>query len=397
MCLVYALTVLALTVCLAAQGAEPRKLIVICIDGLDVRYLKDADKLHLKIPVLRKLMKQGMVADGVAGVRPDGAWPASATIVTGVAPGRHMIAGAEPSTQTPKARTLWEAAMAAHRKTALLYWPATVGAEADALCPQFWEGRFAVDPAFDPIAQRCTPGLAQRIASTYPTFTKAQWSDASGLQALRYLLEHDRPDLAMVHLADLEGEENETGALSLYSREVLENDDDLIGLALEKRPAHTVVAIVSDHGFDTENYVVRPKVLAGSGAVEVKYGLVGVTDAKAAAALRKWVGNKKMGIAREAPLAEVKKAAPEVTGWVAAFVTMPGFVASDSASGKAVGPGNRKGVADAWAARAAFVMSGEGVKAGRVGEISILDIGPALAEVLGVRLAGARGKAMGVK
>jgi Type I phosphodiesterase / nucleotide pyrophosphatase len=394
MYLVRDLIALVLCACFLAQGAEPRKLIVICIDGLDARYLRDADKLHLKIPVLRKLMKQGIVADGVAKVVPDGSWAAGATITTGVAPARHLILSSEPPTQTASVQTIWQAAMAANRKTALLYWPATVGAQANYLCPQFWEGHSAVDPPFEPIAQRCTPGLTQRIAKAYPTFTKAQWSDVSALQALRYLLQFEQPDLTLVHLADLEGEENETGALSLYSRDVLENDDDLIGQALEKRPRHAMVAIVSDHGFDTENYIVRPKVLAGSDAVEVKYGLVGATGPQAAAALRKWIGNKKMGIAREVSLAEVKRTAPDVAGWVAAFVTMPGYVASNSASGKAVGPGTHKGVPDAWGARAAFVLSGEGVKPGKVGEISMLDIAPAFADILGVRLPGARGKSL---
>lgn len=377
-----------------AAAEEPRKLVVICIDGLDARYLKDADRLHLKIPTLRKLMREGMAAEGEGKMAPDASWPASATIVTGVAPAKHMIANSETPTQTIKGQTLWQAAIAAHRKTALLNWPATVGAEADYVCPQFWEGHFTVDPPFDAIAQKCTAGLVQRIAKTYPTFMKAKWSDASALQALRYLLEVEKPDLTLVHLLDLEGEESETGALSLYSRDVLENDDDLLGQALAKRPPRTIVAIVSDHGFDTENYVVRPKVLAASNAVEMKYGLVGAMDAKAAAALRKWIGNKKMGIAREVSLAEVKKSVPEVAGWKAAFVTMPGYVAIDGANGKAVGQGSHKGVPSAWLSRAAFVLNGDGVKPGKVGEVSMLDIAPTFAGILGVSLHEAHGKSL---
>jgi predicted AlkP superfamily pyrophosphatase or phosphodiesterase len=370
-----------------AQGAEQRKLIVIDIDGLDARYLRDADKLHLKIPVLRKLMKQGVVAEGVVGVFPSTSEAAAEAIVTGVAPAL-----------MPKPKTLWQAAMEAHRKTALLYWPATAASDADFVCPQFWEGRPAVDPDFEPIAQRCTPGFPQRIASAFPTFTKVHWSDASALQALRYLLQSEQPDLTMVHLADLEGEENETGALSIYSREVLESDDDLIGQALLKRPPHSLVAIVSDHGFDTENYMVRAKLLVGSKAVEVKHGLIGATDAKAAAALRKFIGNKKMGIAREVPIAEVRRVVPDAAGWVAAFTTMPGFVGSNESTGKPVGPGNHKGVSSEWPLRpdyrSAFILSGDGVKPGKVGEISMLDIAPTFARVLDVPLPAAKGNSL---
>ncbi|MCU1257878.1 MAG: type phosphodiesterase/nucleotide pyrophosphatase, partial [Bryobacterales bacterium] len=74
-----------------AQGAGPRKLIVICIDGLDARFLKDTDKVHIKIPVIRKLMRQGVVSDGVIGVLPGGSWAADTTIVTGLTPAQHLV------------------------------------------------------------------------------------------------------------------------------------------------------------------------------------------------------------------------------------------------------------------------------------------------------------------
>ena len=44
-----------------------RKLIVISIDGLDSRFLRDADRFHLKIPTLRKLAATGLSdADNVS-------------------------------------------------------------------------------------------------------------------------------------------------------------------------------------------------------------------------------------------------------------------------------------------------------------------------------------------
>ncbi len=392
-----ALILLALAA-FSARAAEPRKLIVICIDGLDARYIRDADRLHLKIPSIRKLLRQGAAADGVIGQIPDNSWASDTTIVTGVPPSVHQVMDDESPARTPRALTLWQAAAAAHRRTALLYWPATLGAQADYLCPEFWEGHATLDPPLEPISHKCTAGFPQKIAAAYPTFTKAQWSDASGLEALRYLMRSDPPDLTLVHLSDLEGEERETGALSIYSREVLENDDDLIGLALEKRRPETLVALVSDHGFETETYVVRPRVLVGSKAIDVKYGVIGATDAKAAAALRKLIGGRKTGIAREIPLAQVRRDLPDTGGWVAAFGTAPGYIPSDSATGRAVGPGSHKGVDSQWPHRpdfrATFVLSGQGIKPGNIGEISILDIAPTLADSIDVRLPGARGRSL---
>ncbi len=371
----------------SAPCEEPRKLVVISIDGLDSRYLRDADKLHLKIPTLRRLVKQGSVAD-VVGMIPNDSWAANTTIVTGQPPAAHGVLGDGAATQTSKVPALWQKAKEAHRTVAMLYWPATVGAPVDWNCPQFWEGNRAVDLPFDPIAAKCTPGFVQTVALSYPSFRKAQWNDETALDGLRYLLQVNKPDLTLVHLDDLEGEERETGALSVYSRDVLENDDDMLGQALAKLSPHSVVAIVSDHGFDTERFVLRPKVLANSQAIQVRHGLIGAMDQKTAAALRKLIGAKKSGIAREAPLPEVKRLIPEASVWVAAFETALGYVASESAKGPAVSTGNHKGVSDLWPNRqdfrGVFILSGEGIQPARSKEISIQQIEPTLAGILGL-------------
>src|SRR6185312_368590 len=58
-----------LSILLTAQ-AQAAKLLVISVDGLDWRYLRDRDALGLKIPNLRKLMAKSQIADGVVGVWP---------------------------------------------------------------------------------------------------------------------------------------------------------------------------------------------------------------------------------------------------------------------------------------------------------------------------------------
>jgi predicted AlkP superfamily pyrophosphatase or phosphodiesterase len=374
----------------AALAADDTKLIVISIDGLDYRYLKDADRLHLKIPAMRRLMAHGAVADGVVGVPPTDSWPAVTTLITGVPPARHGVTANDRLTQTSKVPTLWQAATQAHKKTAILNWPATVTASGNFVCPPFWDKSDTGEIPFDPMSQRCTPGLVGRIASLYPRFTKSLWNDESAMFALDYLLQYEKPDLSLVHLTDLDSEEHETGALSLYSRETLENDDELLAQMMTHLPPGNLVAIVSGNGYETEDHVVRPRVLTGSSAVEVKYGLIGAIDAKAAAALRRALPVKKNGLAREVPVAEVRKYAPDLKNWVAAFSTLPGYIAVDEGQGPAVGAGNHKGVHGLWPARpgyrSVFVLSGNGVRVMRLGEISCLDVAPTLASVLGVSL-----------
>jgi predicted AlkP superfamily pyrophosphatase or phosphodiesterase len=244
------------------------------------------------------------------------------------------------------------------------------------------------------MSQKCTPGLVDRIASVYPRFAKSLWNDESSILALEYLLKYEKPDLSLVHLADLDSEERETGAMSLYSRETLENDDELLGQMLALLPPHAFVAIVSGNGYETEEHLIRPRVMAHSTAIDVKYGLIGTSDPAAAVTMRKLLSQKNNGLAREVPMTEVKRYAPDLSGWVAAFGTMPGYVATESTQGPAVGPGSHKGVHGLWPLRpgyrSVFVISGDHVRTVRLGEISSLEIAPTLASVLGVPLPDAK-------
>jgi len=117
-----------------------------------------------------------------------------------------------------------------------------------------------------------------------------------------------------VRLSDVDSEQRETGALNVYARDTLGNDDELIGQILAAAAPGTIVALVSGHGFENENYVVRPRVLlkpvrrpASEVPVEVQDGLIGTPDGSIAERLRKLMTDgHRHGIAREVPMAEVK-------------------------------------------------------------------------------------------
>jgi predicted AlkP superfamily pyrophosphatase or phosphodiesterase len=93
-------------------------------------------------------------------------------------------------------------------------------------------------------------------------------------------------------------------------------------------------------------------------------------------------------------MAEVSRYAPELKNWVAAFGTAPGYVPVDEAKGPAVGPGDHKGLHGLWpnrpGYRSVFLLSGGNVRAVHLGEISLLDVAPTLASVLGVTLPDAK-------
>ncbi|MSV30713.1 MAG: alkaline phosphatase family protein [Bryobacterales bacterium] len=387
--------------------AQQRKLLVISVDGMDTRYLKDADRLGLKIPTLRRLMAEGTTAQGVVGIVPTVTWPSHTTIISGVPSEEHgILTNDQPGqpgqrwwfTSFLKAPTLWKIAHDKGLKTATVYWPVTVGATVDFNFPEFWVKRSEHEIEFAPIAERSTPGLLDKVAKVYPKFKRDLWDDEAGILAVRYLLEFERPDLTLVHIADLDSEAHEKGAFTAAAHKVLENQDRLIGQALEKLPAGTIVAVVSDHGFENIDKVVRPNAMLKAASLPaeavVSNGLIGVKDARAAAHFRTLAGKPSSVIAREVPMAEVRKMAPMLKDWIAAFEPSAGHVAAAAQDGAPISEGNHTGTHGLWPTRAnyraSFLLWGPGVKRGKLGEVSMLELGPTFAEILGLPLPGAK-------
>ena len=101
--------ILLLLIFAAALSAR-QPLVVVSVDGLDHRYLRDADKLGLRIPNLRRLMKEGAWADGVVGEVPTITWPEHTTMLTGVPPAVHGIERNQMwDYSLVKVKTLWDA------------------------------------------------------------------------------------------------------------------------------------------------------------------------------------------------------------------------------------------------------------------------------------------------
>jgi hypothetical protein len=392
----------------AKTELRERKLIVISIDGLDSRFFRDAERFHTKIPTLRKLIATGISAD-VVTVVPGLTWPAHAVIATGVPPEENGVPENERAGKPDerywnesdlKALPIWRAAAEQRGlKTGTIYWPTTLGAHVDFNCPEYWQGKAENAIDFDQVTGSCTPGLIDRVAKWDNSFVAPLWDDAIGIDVLRFLLTKENLDLILLHLPDLAAEEHETGAMSIFARKVLESDDELLGNALQRMAPGTVVAITSDHGFDSMSWVLRPKMMlkaAGlSDTVSVSNGLIGTTSPRAAALLRKSIAVPRSGIAREVPMAEVRKLAPDLRHWVAAFDTTAGYIPNEETRGPAVSAGSHKGVRGMWpthdSSRAVFILSGPGVKHARAPEISILDEAPTFAEILGLKLPQAKG------
>lgn len=386
------------------QTHSGRPLLVISVDGLDYRYLRDADRTgeqgRLRIPNLRRLMKEGEVTEGITGVFPTVTWSSHTSIITGVTPAEHgILSNRRPRSEGGnyywdvsllKVPTLWEKAGAAGLKTAAITWPVTVGAKIDLNLPEYFQKRRGGAMDLPSIESKATPGLVEKIAAKYPGFAQEWMDDRTRTLATIYLLKHEKPDLILLHLVDHDSEAHETGPFSRESNAILEYTDELIGEILRAVPRNMVVAIVSDHGFERADRVINlPLVLKREGLkgqMSTTPGLVTTTDATVAEWLGRAAREHRFGIGREVPAEELKRYAPWLSGVLAAYEPAEHHLFGAASDGEIETKPVEIGVHGLWPGRpdyaSTLVLWGPGIKPGRRPGGSMLEIYPRLREIL---------------
>jgi hypothetical protein len=380
-------------VCATAQPRRP--LLVISVDGLDHRYLRDADKLGLKIPNLRRMMREGEWADGVLGVVPTITWPSHTTLITGVTADVHGILGnrrpaAEGgdyywSANLLKVPTLWHLTRKAGLQSAAITWPVTVDADIDFNLPEAFSKRNGGAMDLATIEAKATPGLVAEITKAYPAFPHEWMDDRSRTLATVFLIKQKRPDLILLHLVDHDSEAHEMGPFTRDALGILEYTDELIGQMLAAAGKQYVVALVSDHGFERFDKVVNvPALLARKGLqadVQVTPFWVVAKDEASAQVMRG------LQLGREIPKEEVGRFAPRLAGAAAVIEPAPHTMFGNDKSVLESKP-REVGTHGMWPTRpdfrAAFVLWGNGVKAKKTPELPMLEIYGRFKAILGL-------------
>jgi predicted AlkP superfamily pyrophosphatase or phosphodiesterase len=246
----------------------PPLVVLISVDGLKPEAILDAPAHGLRVPNLRAFMTDGVYATGVRGVLPTVTYPSHTTLITGASPSHHGVY--DNTTFDPLARnergwywyaedikvpTLWDAAAAAHLKTASVYWPVSVGANITYNLPQIW--RTGTDDDLKLQRALSTAGLEQELSAELGRYPGGQdetvAEDETRTRFAIRLLEKKHPALLTVYLSGLDTEEHASGPFSPKSNETLERLDAAVGAlraAAEKAaPGRATVCVVSDHGF----------------------------------------------------------------------------------------------------------------------------------------------------
>lgn len=260
-----------------AGSPSPRHVLVVSVDGLGASWLTNPPA-NLRTPNLRRLMAEGSYAHAVVGVYPSVTYPSHTTIVTGRMPAEHGIYSNLSSREAGKnskdwywfssaikVPTLWDVARENKLTTSSVFWPVTVGAPINWNIPEIWDPAkgMAADPLY--VAKFATPGLLFEAALELgpPQGTS---DDVTKAKLTAFVLKKYKPNLLMLHLAELDGAQHRSGPASADAVAAVEKADERIGELLAALKAAgleetTDVFIVSDHGFFPVERLISPNLL----------------------------------------------------------------------------------------------------------------------------------------
>lgn len=419
-----------------ARAAGP--LVLVSIDGLRATELRDAERKGLKLPVLRRLHREGASAT-VRGVLPTLTYPSHTTMITGVAPGRHGVLNNQTFDPTLKNQqgwywyaedvrvpTLWDAARAAGLSTANVHWPLSVAARGvDYNLPQIWRSGQPDDRKL--LRALATPGLLESLEQELGPYADGidesiEADERRGRFAAR-LFELKRPRFMTVYFTGLDHVEHERGPDTAEARTVLERTDALVGHLIEslrRIDPETIVAVVSDHGFvpvardvnllgafikeglvridgrgNVLSWRAKPWSAGGSAAIMLAQPEDKALKARVFAMLYKLKRQPRNGIAQIIGQPEiVHRGGPAEATFYVNFRL--GYEMGIDPRAPIVRPATRRGMHGYFPGppqmAALFLLDGPGLpRRGALGEIDMRDIAPTLASLLGASLPAAEG------
>ncbi len=421
--------------------ATAAPVLMISIDGLRPGDILEADKRGVTAPNLQRIAKDGAYATGVRDALPSVTYPNHTTLVTGVWPAKHGIlsntifdplqkeAGAwywyNPDIKVP---TLWDAVHDQKREVASLGWPVTVDAKSiDDNLPEYWRTHTINDLKI--IRALCTPGLLDAIAaktqvnvadmaSEEPSADEAKSKAAAAIIALKH------PAFLTLHLSSLDHEQHEFGPGSPEALDSLKRIDAAVGTliaAARQSEPDLVVAIVSDHGFESVDHEINigsafvdagliqlkdggkpvswdamPWISGGSAAVVLAKRDDPALVAKVNDLLHKLAADPASGIAGVMSKSEIASAGgnPDADFFLDAKA---GYYFDTKLRGPLVVPSTLKGTHGYFPEhpemRATLMFAGPHLPVhGSLGEVDMRDIAPTVAKILGVELPTADGK-----
>jgi predicted AlkP superfamily pyrophosphatase or phosphodiesterase len=410
---------------LRAQTASSRQVVLISIDGFAAYSLKDAS---IPLPTIRRLAREGAVAEGMQPVNPSVTWPNHTSMVTGVTPARHgvlfnglPVRGGEgkpltvepwvPKSQLVLSPTVYDLAHAAGMTTAEVDWVAIQK-------PGTITWAFPERPTLEDSIPREMIEAGMVTEPEIRDFAKASiiFRDQVWTQAAEHILNKHRPNLLLYHLLTTDSTQHRYGANSLGGNTALALADARVQRIVDAAGDQTTILIVSDHGFKTYKHVIQPNaMLAGQGLAEDVWvipeggsAMVYITrsskKAELAPRLRKELAAIP-GVDRVVEPADFEEYGfPSPNERMADLVLFAadGYSFSGSVKGNTVidvpagsTPGSHGYLSTDPDMTAAFVAWGAGIKPGaKLGLFRNIDVAPTIAKLLGLEMNNIQGKVL---
>jgi len=260
---------------LQSQAQKERIVVVISLDGFPADALQDP---RLPIPTLRKLAREGAVADSMQPVNPTVTWPNHTTIVSGVDASEHQVLFngllTRPGKNAPMAiepwrdkdllvhsPTIYDAAHDAGFTTAQVDWVAIYNARTID-----WKFPELPDPNGEVERELIADGTV--TAEQLKTFEDSSqaWQDEIWTDAAAKILKEHKPNLLLFHLLTLDDLNHAYGPMSAGSVTAMAYLDSQVRRIVEilQRPdfaKRSTLIIVSDHGFRSYKFEIHPNVL----------------------------------------------------------------------------------------------------------------------------------------
>jgi predicted AlkP superfamily pyrophosphatase or phosphodiesterase len=410
----------------AQVPAQQRMVVVISLDGFPAYALDDP---KLPIPTLRQLTREGVGAR-MTTVNPTVTWPNHTAMVTGVRSDEHGLLANGTIVQTggwPPVKvepmidkekmvhvpTVYDAAFNAGLSTAQVDWVAINRASTITWAFNEWAS------AEGPVEQEMIRKGAME-APDLDSFTKSNilFRDQIWTKAAVYLIREHKPNLLLVHFLSLDSTQHQYGPRSLAATDAIAFLDSCVARITEAIRAagmadRATVIVVSDHGFKKFTKQVRPTVaLAAAGLAKSAYVLAEGGSA--------YVYFDSTQTAQLAP--RVLKALDGIEGidkiigpsgfralglpqqdrepqmYQLLLTAKDGYSFSDAVGGPVTSEVLQQAGSHGYLASdpdmdAIFIASGYGIRAGRqLDKIANIDVASTIAELLGVSLAGSKGK-----
>lgn len=251
--------------------AKTKHLIVISVDALNA---KDYP-IIIKLPNFRKLLNQGSYAKEVIGVYPSLTYPSHTSIITGTYPCKHGIYANEIShpgvkiqkwywyRNAIKVPTLYDIAKKSNMKVGAISWPVMAGAKIDYNLPEIW----SVDKSISQSLLYLKTGTPLAILDVYLKYRKilngAKQPNLDNFitTAAAHLIKKHKPNLFLLHLTELDHARHKHGIMSTNAIDALKKEDSRIGQIIQATKdasiyEDTTFIVLGDHGFSDVAYKI---------------------------------------------------------------------------------------------------------------------------------------------